>query len=88
MTECKEEILKYDPDARDVRENIIIKNILDNYNVFSRLEQYLLSPQRLKEQVLFQISDDITEKLIETYYEYLLAKDFKLYAICLDILHI
>jgi hypothetical protein len=71
-----------------VRENIIIKNILDNYNVFSRLEQYLLSPQRLKEQVLFQISDDITEKLIETYYEYLLAKGFKLYAICSDILHI
>lgn len=70
VNECKDQILKYDSDAKEVKENIIVKNILDNYNIFSRLEQYLLSPQRLKEQLLFQISDEIVDKLIETYYEY------------------
>ncbi len=66
VNECKDQILKYDSDAKEVKENIIVKNILDNYNIFSRLEQYLLSPQRLKEQLLFQISDEIVDKLIET----------------------
>lgn len=70
VNECKEQILKYDADAKDVKENIIIKNILDNYYIFNRLEQYLLSPHRLKEQLLFQISSEIADRLIEMYYEY------------------
>ena len=34
------------------------------------MEQYLHYPTRLKEQLLFQISNEIIEKLIELYYQY------------------
>jgi hypothetical protein len=55
---------------RDINENIILKDVNDNYHVFNRLEQYLQSPTRLKEQLLFQISDDEADRLIEKYYHY------------------
>ncbi|CAF0810638.1 unnamed protein product [Brachionus calyciflorus] len=68
--ECKIEILRRDPTSREIKEHIVFKDIVDNYYNFNRLEQYLQLPSRLKEQLLFQISDDIFEKLIELYYQY------------------
>ena len=38
--------------------------------MFNKLEQYLHAPPRLKEQLLFQISKEDTEKLITKYYQY------------------
>ena len=63
--ESKEIILKRDPSLREIKESIISKNIQDHYHMFSRLEQYLAEPPRLKEQLMFQISAEIAEKLIE-----------------------
>jgi hypothetical protein len=69
--ECKEILIKKDlVNKRDINENIILKDVNDNYHVFNRLEQYLQSPTRLKEQLLFQITDDEADKLIERYYQY------------------
>lgn len=68
--ESKELILKRDPNLRDIKESIVVKNIYDHYHVFGRLEQYLAEPPRLKKQLIFQISDEICEKLIEKYYGY------------------
>lgn len=68
--ESKELMLKRDPSLLDIKESIIIKDIHDHYHIFGRLEQYLADPPRLKKQLMFQISDEISEKLIEKYYGY------------------
>lgn len=65
MEESKEITLKRDPSLREIKESIILQNIHDNYHIFGRLEQYLAEPPRLNEQLMFQISDEICEKLIE-----------------------
>ena len=65
--ESMELIIKRDPSLRDIKESIISKNIQDHYHMFGRLEQYLAEPPRLKEQLMFQVSDELAEKLIEKY---------------------
>lgn len=70
VEESKEITLKRDPSLREIKESIILQNIHDNYHIFGRLEQYLAEPPRLNEQLMFQISDEICEKLIEKYYGY------------------
>ena len=55
---------------KSVKERVVFKDIVDHYFVFNKLEQYVQMPTRLKEQLLFQISDEIIDKLIEKYYEY------------------
>lgn len=47
------------------KESIVLKDITDHYFIFNKLEQYLYSPPRLKEQLLFQMSEEIVNKLIE-----------------------
>lgn len=47
-----------------------MKDVSDYYHIFNKLEQYLHLPPRLKEQLIFQISDEDADKLIERYYQY------------------
>ena len=70
VEECKEQIMKRDPIARETKESIVENDIINYYCVFNQLEQYLHAPPRLKEQLLFQISPDDTDKLINKYYQY------------------
>ena len=70
VDECKDQILKRDAVARDTSEIIVENDIVNFYCVFNKLEQYLHAPPRLKEQLLFQISHEDTEKLIVKYYQY------------------
>ncbi|RNA36917.1 Acidic fibroblast growth factor intracellular-binding [Brachionus plicatilis] len=70
IDQCKTDILKKDPSARACKESIIIKDIIDNYHNFNRLEQYLQIPCRLREQLMFQVSEEMIEKLVERYYQY------------------
>lgn len=65
VDECKENILRKDANAREVKENIVVNDIIDNYCIFNKLEQYMYNPIRLKEQLLYQISNEISNKLIE-----------------------
>jgi hypothetical protein len=65
VDECKEHILRKDSYARSTKEHIVVKDIADNYYVFNKLEHYLYAPPRLKEQLLFQLTDEIANKLIE-----------------------
>ncbi len=66
--ESKELIIKRDPSLREIKESIISKNIQDHYHVFGRIEQYLADPPRFKEQLMFQVSSELAEKLIEKYW--------------------
>ncbi len=59
--------MKKDPNSREVKESIIVNDIIDYFCIFNKLEQYLYNPIRLKEQILYQISDDNFNKLIEKY---------------------
>lgn len=70
VEQCKAEILKKNLSARNCKESIIIKDIIDNYYTFNRLEQYLQIPRRLREQLMFQVSEEMIEKLVERYYQY------------------
>ena len=56
--------------ALETKDKIVLQDIKDHYRLFSMLEQYLHSPPNLKEQLLFQVSDELANKLIEKYYEY------------------
>ena len=67
MDECAEELARKDPKVRETKSNIVLKDVMDNYCIFGRLEQYLHQPPRLKEQLLFQIQSEDADRLIETY---------------------
>jgi hypothetical protein len=43
---------------------------LDHYLIFNKLEQYLQTPTRLKEQLVFQITDEMADRLIEKLNEF------------------
>jgi hypothetical protein len=68
--ECKDQIIKRDPTARETKESIVENDILNSYCVFNQLEPYLDSPPRLHEQQLFQISHEDTQRLTTNYYQY------------------
>jgi hypothetical protein len=68
IDECKSSILRKNNSTaslKSVKEHIVLKDIVDHYYVFNKLEQFLSTPQRLKEQLFFQISEEIADKLIE-----------------------
>ncbi len=66
VEECKEILTKKHFKIKEkINENIILNDTIDHYYIFSQLEQYLQTPPRLKEQLLFQISEEDTNKLIE-----------------------
>jgi hypothetical protein len=64
----KVQIIKRDADLNEPYDREIIHNdILDHYLIFNKLEQYLQTPTRLKEQLVFQITNEMADKLIEKY---------------------
>jgi hypothetical protein len=65
VDECKNHLIKRDGEIKNIKETIIHNDILDHYLLFNKLELYLQTPFRLKEQLLFQITNDILNKLIE-----------------------
>jgi hypothetical protein len=65
VDECREKIVKKDPLARETKESIVLKDILNSYYLFNKLEHYLQYPPRFKEQLMFQTEEDLADKLIE-----------------------
>ena len=65
VDECKDQLFRRHLIPRETKEKIVVQDILDSFQVFSRLEPYLQNPPRLKEQLLFQITDEIANELIE-----------------------
>lgn len=69
IDESKEHIMRTSHHM-NLKESIVMNDIVDNFAIFNKLEQFLYNPIRLREQIQYQITDENMKKLIEKYYEY------------------
>ncbi|CAH1790912.1 unnamed protein product [Owenia fusiformis] len=50
--------------------DMLIEDIMDHYRMFTMLEKFLQTPQKLASQKIFQIKPEMQKALIEKYYEF------------------
>lgn len=67
VDECKHQIARRETDSPNDRthEVIVANDVLDHYLLFNRFEPYLQTPFRLKDQLVFQITEEVLKRLIE-----------------------